>query len=159
MTATNSPPRHDRRAISPSIWLADTMTGADLTIGGRRVWLHMLLDSISATPVGFRWDHLGGGHGAVAVLRSALAAYPVPHTIHTDFGAAYTSAYAVMCGRHGIRLVRSRDPRLLLERIFGRVQRQFVHGLGRVSDSVTDIEHLNQLFAEWLDSYQDRLQA
>lgn len=89
MTATNSLPRHDRQAIPPSIWLADTMTSTDLTIGGRRVWPHMLLDSISATPVGHRWDHLGGSDSAVAVLRSALAAYRVPHTIHTDFGAAY----------------------------------------------------------------------
>jgi len=146
-------------------WTGDALHGP--VVAGRKTFLFAFVDDHSRALVGYRWGHSEDTVRLEAALRAGLAARGVPKVVYLDNGSAMVStqllrALAVL----GVQLTHSKpgEPagRGKIERLFRTVREQFLVELTAPGalDAVTDLAHMNELFAAWVETvYHQRIHS
>ncbi len=144
-------------------WQGDTLHGpivADIQGQHKKTYLIALIDDASRLITYAAFYHAETIYELVHVLKMAIYCRGKPKALYFDNGSIYKSKTIIdACVRLNILLshtpVRDGSAKGKIERFFNTVRSNFFKSQG----SFKDINHLNELFKEWVQGYNNRIHS
>lgn len=162
LRSARNPNIKDRKAFEEDsfgkMWQADTCYFPHITQSGksRRVYCLMIIDDHSRMLVGGELFYNDNAANFQKVLKNAICTYAIPSKLYVDNGGSYANEQlSLICGSLGIALlhapVRDGAAKAKVERHFRTMKERWLYGLD--IESITSLEHFNQLLTDYMRSY------